>query len=296
MSKRAIPTSIWTVGLLVVIGVGAFFIPRDTETSIPIQEPVQNTNGDVEDRQTPIVKQVQNTNSDKPIEDGAITWFFDGGSKTWKTNGNPPACPDSLVFPAPADVSLASGILYPGQIRGGDYKPHGGIRFDSLSNNNISVYAPMDGKLFKASRHMAFGEVQYSLYVTHDCGIMYKLDHLRVLTKKFEDILNSTPMGAEGDSRTTQISPPVFIAKGELIATKVGFESNKNVFFDFGVYDLRKTNGVIYDANFRAQHSNIDEAGTHALCWLDYLIASDRSIVKGLPGSGTEGKTSDYCK
>jgi hypothetical protein len=228
-----------------------------------------------------------------------MTWTFDGDS--WQASGNPPACPDPLEFPAPVDVNLVSGILYPGQERGGDYKPHGGFRFDNHTNNEVDVYAPMDGNLFKAARHLEYGEVQYSLYFINDCGIMYKLDHMRELTAKFNEILNNIPMGGEGDSRTTEIRPAVFVAKGEHVATKIGFENfpggykDKNVFVDFGLYDLRKTNGVNYDSVFRAKYPNINEYGTYAVCWFDYLSNVDEAIVRNLPASGDKGKMSDYC-
>ncbi len=184
--------------------------------------------------------------------------------------------------------------MYPGQIRGGDYKPHGGVRFDKLPNNFVGVYAPMDANLYQAARHLESGEMQYSLYFINDCGIMYKLDHLRELTDKFENILGPIPTGAEGDSRTTMISPPVFISAGEHVATKVGIERSKNVFYDFGVYDLRRTNGVDYSVK---NYYNIEQFGMHGICWLDYLEEQDKSLAKSLPGAdGKSGKQSDYCK
>ena len=75
------------------------------------------------------------------------------------------------------------------------------------------------------------------------------------------------------------------------------FKGKKNIFVDFGLYDLRKTNGVNYDSSFRAKHPDIDEYGTHAICWLDNLEEPYKSIVKNLPGADEEnGKKSDYCK
>lgn len=223
-----------------------------------------------------------------------LGWTFDGES--WQARGTPPTCPEPLVFPAPVDLNLVTGILYPGQERGNDYKPHGGFRFDNHTNNEVDVYAPMDGNLFKAAQHLEYGEIQYSLYFINDCGIMYKLDHLRELTAKFKEILNNIPLGGEGDSRTTEIRPAVFVAKGEHVATKIGFENfpggdkDKNVFVDFGLYDLRKTNGVNYDSTFRAKHPNINEYGTYAVCWFDYLSSEDEVIVRSLPGGGNGGK------
>ncbi len=235
-----------------------------------------------------------------PLNNDNLGWTFDG--ELWQATGSPPACPEPLVFPAPVDLNLVSGILYPGQERGGDYKPHGGFRFDNHTNNEVDVYAPMDGNLFKAARHLEYGEVQYSLYFINDCGIMYKLDHIRELTAQFEEILNNIPMGGEGDSRTTEIRPAVYVAKGEHVAIKVGFEhfpggyKDKNVFVDFGLYDLRKTNGVNYDSAFRAKHPNSNEYDAYAVCWFDYLSSVDEAIVRNLPASGNEGKMSDYCK
>ena len=132
-----------------------------------------------------------------------LGWTFDGES--WQVRGTPPTCPEPLVLPAPVDINLVSGILYPEQEQGNDYKPHGGFRFDNHINNEVDVYAPMDGNLFKAARHLEYGEVQYSLYFINDCGIMYKLDHIRELTATFKEILNNIPMGGEGDSRTPEI-------------------------------------------------------------------------------------------
>lgn len=229
-----------------------------------------------------------------------LGWTFTGES--WQASDTPPVCPEPVVLSAPVDVNLASGILYPGQVRGGDYKPHGGFRFDNHSNNEVDVYAPMDGKLFKTARHLEYGEIQYSLYFINNCGIMYKLDHLRELTTKFKELLDNIPMGGEGDSRTTEIRPAVFVAKGEHVATKIGFENfpggykDKNVFVDFGLYDLRKTNGVNYDSAFRTKHPNINEYGAYAVCWFDYLSNEDEAVIRSLPASGNEGEMSDYCK
>ncbi len=223
-----------------------------------------------------------------------VFWEWDHNAKKWQSLGAPPDCPKTIIFPSPVDVSLASGILYPGQTRGGDYKPHGGFRFDNLPSNSVDVYAPMDGKLHQASRHWAMGEVQYVLYFVNDCGISYKLDHLLVVTDKFQKIFEDIPMGGENDSRTTQVNPQVFVAKGEHVATKVGFEKSKNVFFDFGVYDLRSKNGVDYS---RRNYYNVEQYAEHAICWFDNLEEPARGIVKNLPGADSEnGKKSDYCK
>ena len=267
--------------VILVIGVFFFFVQKNFVSK------------DVEDNQENISN---NQIEDFFAQDAKIDWYFDMESNRWKVSGTPPECEEPLIFPSPSDLNLASSILYPGQIRGGDYKPHGGIRLDNLENNEVDVYAPMDGNLFMAARHLESGEVQYSLYFTNDCGIMYKLDHLRELTSKFNGIIEEIPMGGKGDTRTTQIFPSVFVGKGEYIATKVGIEANKNIFFDFGVYDLRKTNGVVYDEEFIATYGSVSQFGTVALCWLDYLEGEEKNIAKSLPGGdGINGKISDYC-
>ena len=271
--------------VILIFGIFAFFVQKEIFVT-KIDE------GKIKERNIS-----ENNVENNITQDEKIEWYFDMESNEWKVIGTPPVCPEPLVFPSPSNLSLASSILYPGQIRGEDYKPHGGIRFDGLEKNMVDVYAPMDGNLFKAARHLESDEVQYSLYFINNCGIMYKLDHLKELTNKFNDIMEKIPMKGSGDTRTTQVVPVVFVEKGEHIATKVGFEANKNIFFDFGVYDLRKTNGIIYDSEFRAKHNGLDEFGTHSLCWHDYLEGEGKNIARSLPGGdGIQGKTSDYCK
>lgn len=228
-----------------------------------------------------------------------VSWEFDYGStNTWKVSGNPPACPDPLVFDPPVDVSLASGILYPGQYRGGDYKPHGGFRFDNNPTNEVSVVAPIDGYLVSASGYLEGGEVQYLLVFINDCGIMYKLDHLLTLAPKFAEIMGKIPTGGEGDSRTTNIDPKVFVAKGEEIATEIGFrnfQGRKNIGIDFGLYDLRTTNQASKDQAYVSKHKGEEQLSFTALCWFDYLTQPSRATVKNLSAVGQEGNTSDYC-
>lgn len=268
--------------IIVLLGVIAFLILRDSKGD--------NNNSFLE-------------SINHPKSSEGIRWNYDFSSEKWVTSGTPPDCPDPLIIPSPAEVTLATSVLYPGQIRGTDYKPHGGFRFDNLPSNELDVYTPMDGNLYQAARHLEGGEVQYSLYFINDCGIMYKLDHLRELTDKFNKILDKIPMGAEGDSRTTFIEPQVFFPKGEQVAVKVGIEKSnlgvggRNVFFDYGVYDLRKPNGTDYSEEFLKNQPNINYFGTHAICWLDNLPEDEKSVVYSLPGAdSTSGTKSDYCK
>ncbi|OGM32673.1 hypothetical protein A2803_01275 [Candidatus Woesebacteria bacterium RIFCSPHIGHO2_01_FULL_44_21] len=232
-----------------------------------------------------------------------VNWQFDQKTKNWQAIGVASNCPEPLVFPSPVDMSLVSGILYPGQERGGDYKPHGGFRFDNRDDNNIEVRAIFDGYILKASRYEDIGgEVQNFLFYVSNCGIMVMHDHLLTLSPKLQEVFAKIPLNKNGDSRTTEVTPKVYVKKDEVLATAIGYKSfpsgyaGRNVFVDFGLYDLRKTNGFDYDTAFRSKHPNIDEYGVYAVCWFDYIDAKDASLVKSLPAGGHEGKVSDYCK
>lgn len=63
----------------------------------------------------------------------------------WQSTQEPPKCPEQPMLKAPTDVAKATSVLYPGQPRGGNYKPHGGFRFDTTKDNIITVTAPIDG-------------------------------------------------------------------------------------------------------------------------------------------------------
>jgi len=221
-------------------------------------------------------------------------WTFDNRDGTWKATGDPPACPDPLIVKPPVDINQVSSILYPGQVRGGDYKPHGGFRF--IKNDNlVDVVIPMDAYLVQASRHLARGEIQYLMFFVNDCGVMYKLDHLRTLTDKYERVFDDFPPPPVEDSRTTEINPRVFVQQGELIATEIGFEKDKNVFLDFGLYDLRQKNETSQDPSWIASHPGLEEQGEYALCWLNNFKPQQAEILANLPIGSVEGNASDYC-
>ncbi len=226
-----------------------------------------------------------------------VSWEFDGNK--WQSSGTPPSCPDPLVFgTSPTDVSKAVSILYPGQSRGGNYKPHGGFRFGS-STNNIKVVAPMDAQLVEGSRYIEQGEVQYMLRFTNSCGISYRFDHLLKLSSTMQEQANKLPEPKENDSRTTNFDSPISVKEGDTVATAVGFAkaSPKNVSFDLGVYDLRKLNAAASRQAYMSQHKDFLSQAGFAVCWFDMLPSKDAKIVKALPaGDASSGKTSDYCK
>lgn len=209
------------------------------------------------------------------------------------TGKNGPAdqssCPNPIVLQTPVDLDKVTAILYPGQERGGNFKAHGGFRFDNAKNNNIEVRAVMESKLQDAGRYIEQGEVQYMFDFITPCDIRYRFDHLLTLPPKFAEMVEKLPQPKEGDSRTTHIDP-IGVKAGEVIATAVGFKNNGhdespiNVFVDFGVYDLRGKNIFQSPQSF-------------AVCWFDLLSEGDEKIVRSLPsGSSESGTQSTLCK
>ena len=199
-----------------------------------------------------------------------------------------PACPDPLVLQTPVDIEKVTSILYPGQERGGNFKAHGGFRFDNAKTNDVEVKAAMDSELQEASRYIEQGEIQYMFDFVAPCGMRYRFDHLLTLSPKFTEMVEKLPQPKEGDSKTTHIDP-ISVKAGEVIATAVGFknnghgESSINVFVDFGVYDLR---GKSLNQNPQP----------YAVCWFDMLPEEDAKIVKSLPsGDSQQGTQSTLC-
>ncbi len=216
------------------------------------------------------------------------------GKEGWTPVGTPPVCPEPLVLSSPVDLAKATSILYPGQMRGNDYKAHGGFRFDTSSNEDITVRAPLNAVVVDGSRYFEQGEVQYLLSFIAPCGIMYRFDHLLTLDAKFAGIAEQFPAAKEGDSRTTPVNPPVSVTAGEIIATAVGFKKNRNVGVDWGVYDLRKKNEKAQDTVWAREHSTLAQ---HAICWFGLLSREDEARVRSLPAADSvSGAKSDYCK
>lgn len=216
--------------------------------------------------------------------------------------GEKTTCPDPFVFPLPIDISKATSILYPGQVRGGDFKAHGGFRFDNSLPADILVTAPIDAKVIAGARYPVItGDVQYTFDFEHPCGIRYRLGHLLTLSPKFQEIAEKFPMPKEMDSRTTQVYPPIEIKQGEVVATAVGTtkdgssKDGTNTFLDWGVYDYRQKNESSKDSVWAASH--LSDTYQYAVCWFDWISPEDREKVLALPSSDSQsGKASDYCK
>ncbi|MEK7184486.1 MAG: hypothetical protein AAB701_03155 [Patescibacteria group bacterium] len=276
-------------GLAVVVGGGliAWNMMRPARDTMPAQSNDQQMTNP-----PPAITNSQT--STQPITQELLWQQSEGG---WQSMGTPPACPTQPMMAAPADLSLATEVLYPGQTRGGNYKPHGGLRFDNSTNDDIAVTAPADGYLLRGSRYLEMGEVQYSFDIMHNCGVMYRFDHLRELSAKMQAIADTFPAAVDDDSQTHSINPPVSVTKSETLATSVGFIKNKNVSLDWGVYDFRSENEASAAAAFKTAHTQDKELSWHAVCWFDWLPAGDALTVRGLPaGDAVSGKTSDYCK
>jgi hypothetical protein len=215
----------------------------------------------------------------------------------WQATGTPPACPAQPMLKAPADLSKVTSVLYPGQTRG-QYKPHGGLRFDNSTDNKITVTAPFDGYIVKASRFFAEGttEIQYNFDIMSNCGVMTRLGHLREIPANLQPVIDKLPE-ASASSAIENVNPPVAVKQGDVLATKVGLISEKNTFFDWGVYDYRQQNEASKSAAYQTAHPQKEHAW-YAVCWLqDWLPAKDVSaLVKLEAGAGESAKASDYCK
>lgn len=240
----------------------------------------------------------QNTtqNSNKPNQ-GSNSVIWQLTQNGWQPSGQIPQCESPLVIGTPVDLSIVTSILYPGQTRGGNYKPHGGFRFDNIHNNVVEVKAPMDAVVVQGARYLVDGEIQYTFDFITPCGIQYRLGHLRELSSKYQAIADKFPAALEGDSRTTQVNPQVSVIAGEQIATKIGITADGNTFVDFGVYDLRSKNLASQDPVWASNPVHDPQLAQRALCWLDLLGEQNSALVKSLPaGDPGSGKNSDYCK
>ncbi|MBI2464650.1 hypothetical protein HYV64_00775 [Candidatus Shapirobacteria bacterium] len=217
-------------------------------------------------------------------------------------SGERPTCPDPFIFPLPIEIDRVTSVLYPGQIRGGEFKAHGGFRFENSLPSDIVVKAPIDAKVIAGARYpVNTGDIQYTFDFENSCGIRYRLGHLLTLSPKFQEIANKFPLPQGMDSRTTQVNPPMEIKAGEVIATAVGMTKNgtskngNNTFLDWGVYDYRQKNKASQDPAWAAAHTS--ETYQYAVCWFDWISVEDRVKVLALPSSdGTSGRESEYCE
>lgn len=221
----------------------------------------------------------------------------------WTPSGQAPACPAQPMLAMPVDASLITSVLYPGQWRGStddinNYKPHGGFRFDNLPNNNVNVRMPISGYVTETARYTVMGQTQTSFNIQNSCGVMVKFGHLLKLSPEFQAIADKAPLNSAADSHTTEVSPAVYVQKGDLVATQTGI--TKDVFLDFGVFDLRSTNQAGQDPAYVSAHGGpiYMSLSAHGVCWLkSWFPTASETTLNSLPaGDSAHGKTSDYCK
>lgn len=225
-----------------------------------------------------------------------VSWHL-AGKDNWQVSGTPPACPAQPIFASPVDMSLVTSILYPGQVRGNAFKPHGGFRFDHQPNNDITLKVPLDAKLVRGSKGLfpENGEVQYGFEFIAPCGIWYAFGHIHTLSPQFQAYADKLPLITKiSDQQLYDITPSPSVKKGDVIATQVGIISTKNVFVEWAVQDLRQKNGLTIRPAWAKYADQFDPYG---ICWLDWLPAADAARAHALPGGDSvSGKQSDYCK
>jgi hypothetical protein len=242
----------------------------------------------------------QNNVASKPDEKASskfVEWSFNGES--WQAVGAAPKCDEPLSIKAPIDLSRANSKLLPGQVRGGDYKPHGGLGLDfSAYQNKVEVVAMADAYLYRGSRYIEAGEVQYMIDLMNSCGVMYRYDHLLTLSPEFAKHITALPEPKVDDSRTTKFSTTTLIKAGSIIATEVGFRNMKNPGFDIGVYDLRQPNEASKTSTFKTDAARLQdkEQSYYSVCWFDLLPEKDKAAAKALPLRNQNESTSDFCK
>lgn len=232
---------------------------------------------------------------------GSIVLWNGTGAGDWVAGGAAPPCSADPWTP-PLDVAAASGLLVPGQVRGGNYKAHGGFRFDGRSDNAVRVVAPFAGTLYRGAAYLEDDqaaptgrpELQYLVDIQSPCGFMVRFDHLRVLSPALKAAFDAN-VPVRSDSRTTPL-PVLQVQAGDLLATEVGHRSTGlNVSVDFGVYDLRARRTTTRSAAELQQLGSSPELAWHGVCWLDLFGAATAAKLRALPVVGVDGPHSDYC-
>lgn len=241
--------------------------------------------------------QNKDNESSSSVDSGYIEWNFNGDS--YQPSAKPPDCENPLVIQSPIDSTKATSVLYPGQVRGGDFKPHGGIGVDDAANNELAVKAIRNAYLYQGSRYIEQGAVQYMFDFIDPCGIMYRMDHLATLSPEFQKYADQLPEPKVDDSRTQVFNEHPLIKQGTVIATAVGYSTpTVNAFFDLGVYDLRRPNQASQTEIYKTDQGRIQDKSQSffAVCWFDLLQGEDKTTVQNLPArDGVNGTISDYC-
>lgn len=154
-----------------------------------------------------------------PANDAPSELLWQQGEGGWRTMSAAPDCPAQPMMKAPADLTKATGVLYPGQTRGGNYKPHGGFRFDGSKNADIKVTAPIDGFIVRGGSYIAEDTVQYTLDIMNNCGVMYRLGHFAALPANLQKIADTWP-APSADSRTQMVNALIYFTDPTILNHK----------------------------------------------------------------------------
>lgn len=239
----------------------------------------------------------QNQNS----QGDPITWNWMNSQGKWVASATPPECTLPIIpTGALLDFTKPVSILQPGQIRGGSYKPHGGLRWSVYGTyiEGTKITVPFDGTVVQAWQYIEMGTYQFGVNIQSPCGFMVRMDHLLVPSAQFSEILKTIPPAAKDDSRETSLSPPIQVKTGDAIAKGVGMPppagpDSLGTFIDLGLLDLRHPN-LVLTANFS---TNADEKySKYSVCWYQggYLSPSDQALAQKLPFANSD-PTSAYC-
>lgn len=225
-----------------------------------------------------------------------VLWRFDEKRQAYVASGTPPVCPTPLFSKSPVDTTMATSVLYPGQYRGMNYKPHGGFAFDNSKPGDVKVVMPMDGELTGLVRYIEAGEIQYKVSFTNNCGISFYFDHLYTLSPALMAIAETTPEPKVDDTRSDPLTTSITLKTGDVIATAVGHPKTNNTGMDFGVLDLHSTNEISKNPDWKALHQQLTASEWYGICWFEQLPIADAERVKSLPSRDQKsGTRSDYC-
>ena len=234
-----------------------------------------------------------------------VRWSFNEKKKEWIVKqGTAPACKDPLVFDYdPLDLSSVESIGMPGTYINKSYKVHGGIRLPVSSKGQTDIKLPMDASLVGLKRYYdgQTTDTQHLVSFETDCGIKIYFDHLNVLTPALQKLAASTPAPTLNDTRSdpNDAPPRTKFKAGESIATGVGFPSNDNYGFDFGVIDYRQRNEISKNSKWAELHQEYAPSEWYGVCWLDMLPGAEKAktLIKQQTDTRRMQKfVSDYCK
>ncbi len=229
-------------------------------------------------------------------------WDFDGDTK-WHAVSDAPECPSQVLAISPVDVSKATSVLWPGQYRSTNYKPHGAFRFDNNKTGDITVSLPFDAHLVGATKYQQTGnsgvsDTQYLLTFENSCGYAVMFDHLYEIAPELTEVADKGATTGESNTEGRFLSKAEkkLYKAGTVIATKTGFVKDGNIMFDFGVYDLRQPNEMSKNVEWANIHRMFASQTFYGVCWINLLPETDKAqAMKILPTGSNDRNASDYC-